>query len=86
MSEKIIYTDEPMGEVKIIPNFLPNPHELILREEAAEATFRGAAPEARRPKRPHPVDRAVCYRTAAQTITDRMCVAQGSVPYGVPGK
>nr|VFJ63171.1 MAG: hypothetical protein BECKFM1743C_GA0114222_103373 [Candidatus Kentron sp. FM]VFJ63928.1 MAG: hypothetical protein BECKFM1743A_GA0114220_103442 [Candidatus Kentron sp. FM]VFK11360.1 MAG: hypothetical protein BECKFM1743B_GA0114221_101782 [Candidatus Kentron sp. FM] len=74
-----------MGEVRIIPNFLPGPHELILREEATEATFR-SDPEVRQPKRPHSVDRAVCYRTAAQATTGEMCVAQGSVPYGVPEK
>ena len=33
------YTDEPIGEVSIIPDFLPSPEELILKEEPVEVTL-----------------------------------------------
>lgn len=39
MSEKIKYTDEPLGEVKIIPDFLPSPEELAFREESVKVTI-----------------------------------------------
>lgn len=31
--KKVIYTDEPMGPLKIIKNFLPKPEDLVLRKE-----------------------------------------------------
>jgi hypothetical protein len=33
MSAKIKYTNEPIGEIEIVPNFLPSPDELIFRDE-----------------------------------------------------
>jgi predicted DNA binding CopG/RHH family protein len=39
MSEKIQYTDEPLGEVKVIPDFLPSPAELAFREESVKVTI-----------------------------------------------
>ena len=33
MSAKIKYTDEPLGEVQVAPDFLPSPAELAFREE-----------------------------------------------------
>jgi hypothetical protein len=39
MSEKIKYTDEPLGEVKIVPDFLPSPEELVFREESVKVTI-----------------------------------------------
>jgi hypothetical protein len=39
MTEKIKYTDEPLGEVKIIPDFLPSPEELAFREESVKVTI-----------------------------------------------
>ena len=39
MSKKIIYTDEPIGNVKIIPDFLPSPAELAFNEEAVKVTL-----------------------------------------------
>jgi len=39
MSEKIRYTDEPLGEVKILPDFLPSPEELAFREESVKVTI-----------------------------------------------
>ena len=39
MSTKIKYTDEPMGEIKIVPDFLPSPAELAYREESVKVTI-----------------------------------------------
>ena len=39
MSTKIKYTDEPLGEVKIISDFLPSPDELAFREESVKVTI-----------------------------------------------
>ena len=39
MSKKIIYTDEPIGKIKIIPDFLPSPAELAFNEEAIKVTL-----------------------------------------------
>ena len=39
MSAKTKYTDEPMGEVKIVPDFLPTPEELAFREEGVKVTL-----------------------------------------------
>ncbi len=39
MTKKIIYTDEPIGKVKIIPDFLPSPAELAFNEEAVKVTL-----------------------------------------------
>ncbi|MEW6111000.1 MAG: CopG family transcriptional regulator [Thermodesulfobacteriota bacterium] len=39
MSEKIRYTDEPLGEIKVVPDFLPSPAELAFREESVKVTI-----------------------------------------------
>ena len=39
MSTKIKYTDEPLGEIRVIPDFLPSPTELAFREEGVKVTF-----------------------------------------------
>lgn len=39
MSTKIKYTDEPLGEIKIIPDFLPSPAEIAFREESVKVTI-----------------------------------------------
>ncbi|MBI4964503.1 MAG: CopG family transcriptional regulator [Desulfomonile tiedjei] len=39
MSAKIKYHDEPLGDVKIIPDFLPSPSELAFREESVKVTI-----------------------------------------------
>lgn len=37
--KKIKYTDEPIGKVKIIKDFLPPPEDLVLKEEAVKVTI-----------------------------------------------
>ena len=39
MSKKIKYTDGPMGEVKVVSDFLPSPEELALKEETVKVTI-----------------------------------------------
>jgi len=39
MKGKIKYTDEPMGKVKAIKDFLPSPEELALKEETVKVTI-----------------------------------------------
>ena len=40
MKEKIKYTDEPMGKVKVISDFLPSPEELALKDETVKITIK----------------------------------------------
>ncbi len=39
MKEKIRYTDEPMGKVKVISDFLPSPEELAFKDETVKVTI-----------------------------------------------
>jgi len=39
MSEKIKYTDEPLGNLRVIPDFLPRPEELVFRDEGVKVTI-----------------------------------------------
>ena len=39
MRTKIKYTDEPMGELKIVKDFLPPPDQLVAREENVKITI-----------------------------------------------
>lgn len=37
--KKIKYTDEPIEDIKIVDDFLPNPKDLILKEETSKITI-----------------------------------------------
>ena len=39
MKEKMKYTDEPMGQVRVISDFLPSPEELALKDETVKVTI-----------------------------------------------
>ena len=39
MKSKIKYTDEPMGKLKIISDFLPPPDQLVLKEDNVKVTL-----------------------------------------------
>ena len=39
MRNKIKYTDEPMGDVRITEDFLPTPEELALKDETVKITI-----------------------------------------------
>ena len=39
MSENIKYTDERLGRLKVVPDFLPRPEDLVFREEGVKVTI-----------------------------------------------
>jgi len=39
MKSKIKYTDEPLGELRVIKDFLPPPDKLILKDENVKVTI-----------------------------------------------
>ena len=39
MKGKIKYTDEPMGKVRVVSDFLPSPEELALKDETVKVTI-----------------------------------------------
>ena len=39
MSAKINYTNEPLGRIQVIKDFLPSPEELAVREEGVKVTL-----------------------------------------------
>jgi predicted DNA binding CopG/RHH family protein len=39
MSRRIRYTDEPMGEPRVVKDFLPPPSRLALREDTVKVTI-----------------------------------------------
>ena len=39
MKKKIKYRDEPIGAITVIPDFLPPPENLVLREDTVKVTL-----------------------------------------------
>lgn len=39
MKKKTKYTDEPMGKVRVVADFLPSPEELALKDETVKVTI-----------------------------------------------
>ena len=39
MKKKIVYTDEPMGDVEVVADFLPSPAELASKEDGVKVTL-----------------------------------------------
>ncbi len=39
MKKKMEYTDEPMGKIRVIKDFLPSPEELALKDETVKITI-----------------------------------------------
>ena len=39
MSARIKYTDEPIGDIEVIEDFLPSPEELAFRDETVKVTI-----------------------------------------------
>jgi len=39
MNTKIKYADEPLGKLKVVPDFLPSPEELAFREDSVKVTI-----------------------------------------------
>jgi hypothetical protein len=36
---KVKYTNEPIGKIKVVPDFLPRPSELVAKEETVKVTL-----------------------------------------------
>lgn len=39
MNKRIRYTNEPVGALRVVPDFLPPPEELAFREDAVKVTI-----------------------------------------------
>lgn len=39
MKKKIVYTDEPMGDVEVVADFLPSPADLAFKEDGVKVTL-----------------------------------------------
>ena len=39
MSKRIRYSGEPMGEPKVVPDFLPRPEDLVFKEDGVKVTI-----------------------------------------------
>ena len=39
MSRKTKYSDEPLGKMKVVQDFLPSPEELVRREDTVKVTI-----------------------------------------------
>ena len=39
MNAKIKYTDEDIGEIRVVPDFLPSPEELAFKEDTVKVTI-----------------------------------------------
>ena len=39
MSAKVKYTDEPLGKIELVSDFLPSPAQLAFREEGVKVTL-----------------------------------------------
>ena len=39
MKKKINYTDEPLGQLQVVKDFLPPPEELAFKEESVKVTM-----------------------------------------------
>jgi hypothetical protein len=39
MSGKIRYANEPLGRLKVVPDFLPRPEDLVFRDEGVKVTI-----------------------------------------------
>jgi len=37
--QKIKYTDEPIGKIRIVEDFLPSPNELVAKQETVKVTL-----------------------------------------------
>jgi predicted DNA binding CopG/RHH family protein len=39
MNKRIRYSEDPIGEIKLVPDFLPSPEELTLKKEQTKVTI-----------------------------------------------
>lgn len=63
MSAKIKYTDEPLGKIQVVPDFLPSPAELAFHEEHRALQVRGHKTSHAVPTHDSAASRRVCRRS-----------------------
>lgn len=39
MSKNVRYTNEPLGKLQVVPDFLPRPEDLVFRDEGVKVTI-----------------------------------------------
>jgi len=39
MNKNITYTNEPLGKLRVVPDFLPRPEDLVFRDEGVKITI-----------------------------------------------
>lgn len=39
MSANVKYTNEPLGDLKVVPDFLPRPEDLVFQDEGVKVTI-----------------------------------------------
>ena len=77
MTKKIIYTNDPLGKVEVIADFLPPPAELSFRELAVKATNVDSPNDTSRPLNREIKSRVVAYhRGEMETYALEDVVAQ----------
>ena len=76
MSRKTVYTDEPIGPLEVVPDFLPPPEELAYREETVKVTIvlsRRSVDYFKREARKHDTQ----YQRMIRRLLDAYVTAQG---------
>ncbi len=86
MSAKIKYTDEPLGDLEIIQDFLPSPEELTFKDDTVKITIslsRSSVDFFKREAKKHDTQ----YQKMIRRLLDAYTVAhQGSLTKGSSGR
>ena len=82
MKKKIVYTDEPMGDVEVVTDFLPSPAELAFREDDVKVTLALSKSSVEFFKS-EPSKHHTQYQRMIRRLLDSYVAAQGAVTSGV---
>src|SRR3990172_650948 len=72
MSTNIRYTDEPLGRLKVVRDFLPRPEDLVFRDEGVKVTIAMSKPSFESVS-----EEARTQNAPSQRMTRRMSAASG---------
>jgi len=73
MSKPIRYSDGPIGEVRLIPDFLPSPKELALRGEQTKVTISSSSENKEAAKKHHVRYRKIIRQLLDEYVARRKC-------------
>lgn len=79
MKTRIEYTDEPLGDFKVVDDFLPPPEELVFREEDVKVTLslsKSSVDFFKREAKAH----AMPYQEMIRRLLDRYAAHPHSMP------